>query len=212
MEHPFFSIIVVAYNAEDLIAGTVQSVLDQSFLDYEIIVKDACSLDRTVEVIPKDARIRVYVSKDGGIYEGMNEAVSYAKGKYLCFLNCGDTFASGDVLERVSQIANLYEDTDRVLYGDYIRGSIYCKQPSKLSDFYLYRTPLNHQSMFWGKDAFGKFGGYDERYRIAADYDYTLRLFRSGTAFVYCPFVVCRYLGGGVSESAKGNILYAKES
>ena len=64
----FFSIIVASYNAEDTIEGTIRSVLNQSFTDYEIIVKDGASKDQTLSKIPDSDKIRVFSSVDGGIY------------------------------------------------------------------------------------------------------------------------------------------------
>lgn len=204
MKRPFFSIIVVAYNAEKFIRTTIDSVLMQRFTDYEIIVKDACSADGTVDMLPNDERIRLYVTKDNGIYDGMNEAITYAKGQYLCFLNCGDVFESGDVLRKLYESVKQCTDTNTVLYGDCIRKEGLCRQPKKMTQFYLYRTPLNHQSMFFGKEAFEHCGVYDTQYRISADYDCTVRMLKKGVEFIHCPIVVCRYQGGGVSESKKG--------
>lgn len=204
MERPFFSVIVVAYNAEELIAPTVRSVLQQSFQDYEIIVKDACSTDKTLEKVPQDPRVRVYSTKDSGIYDGMNEAVRYATGKFCTFLNCGDTFYDSYVLEKIYATAKDCAPDNTILYGDCCRGAYYVKQPGKITPFYLYRTPLNHQSMFFGTELFAKYGEYDAELKIAADYEFTTRAYKAGVGFVYCPVTVCHYLGGGVSESKKG--------
>ncbi len=204
MEKPFFSIIVVAYNAAAYIRKTIESVLCQSFTDFEIVVKDAASTDGTLAEIPKDSRIRVYSEKDGGIYDGMNAGVSYATGLYCTFLNCGDLLYDENVLACIYEKAKDCDPSTTILYGDCIRGEAYVKQPSTVSAFYLYRTPLNHQSMFFGTETFSRYGLYDTNLKIAADYDYTVRAFKAGASLVYCPTTVCYYLGGGASESAKG--------
>lgn len=208
---PFFSIIVVSLNAEQLISKTIQSILDQTFLDYEIIIKDACSIDKTIDQIPENDRIFVYTTKDNGIYDGMNEAISYAKGKYLLFLNCGDFLADADVLSKIYQMAKKYGEENTIIYGDYCRNGVRAKQPSNLTDFYLYRTPLCHQTVFFGKGVLQQYAGYNTKYKILADYDLTLKSYRGGTNYVYCPCTVCNYLGGGVSESEKGIRLKAQE-
>ena len=204
MQSPFFSIIVAAYNAEATIAFTIQSVLCQKFEDFEIIVKDGGSKDNTLECIPKSDKIKVYSSADGGIYEGMNEGIAYASGKYFCFLNCGDIFADENVLTSFWNLSKEYKNTKRILYGDYSRKGVLFKQPSVITSFYLYRTPLCHQSMFFGRELFEELGGYDTTYRILADYNHTLHAFTIGIPFVYCNVPVCDYLGGGASESPKG--------
>ena len=127
MDTPFFSIIVVAFNAAKTIRTTVDSVLAQSFQDYEIIVKDACSDDGTLEQVPEDPRIRVYSTKDKGIYDGMNEAVGYARGEYVQFLNCGDLFYDSEVLRKVWETARDLT-APSVVYGDHSRAGVHYKQ------------------------------------------------------------------------------------
>lgn len=204
MKQPFFSIIVAAYNAETVIEDTILSVLNQKFDDYEIVVKDGGSTDNTLFKIPTSEKIRVYSSRDGGIYQGMNEGISYADGKYLCFLNCGDLFDNPDVLSSVYKCAAELQDTRNIIYGNYCRKGVNFKQPSSITPFYLYRTPLCHQTMFFGSKVFEEHGGYDTDYKILADYNHTLAAFTSGIPFIYCDAVICSYLGGGASETAKG--------
>ncbi len=210
MEKPFFSIIVVSYNAAAYIRKTVESVLSQSFADFEIIVKDAASTDGTLAEIPADPRIRVYSEKDGGIYDGMNAGVTYATGKYYLFLNCGDFFASDSVLSSVYEIAKDKDEKKTVVYGDYTRRGVLFKSPSALTPFYLYRTPLCHQAVFFGSGVFEN-EKYDTAYKIFADYDLTLKTFFGGYEYVYAPVAVSDYMGGGISESKKGAELRRKE-
>lgn len=211
MKKPFFSIIVVSFNAEGLIKKTIESVLSQDFADFEIVVKDAQSSDDTLAEIPQDERIRVYSEKDAGIYDGMNQGVAYASGKYLLFLNCGDYFASDDVLSRIHEVAKFCDESNTIVYGDYRRGGIRAKQPGKLTPFYLYRTPLCHQTVFFGSGIFKNVAVYDTQYKILADYDLTLKSYFADANFVYCPCIVSDYLGGGVSESEKGRVIKQEE-
>ncbi len=201
LQSPFFSIIIVSYQAATTIRKTVESVLMQTFADYEIIVKDACSTDGTLEQLPSDPRIRVYATKDGGIYHGMNEAVGYARGEYLHFLNCGDRFCNEDVLQTIWRTAKDLS-APSILYGDYCRSGIRSRQPAAITPAYLYRSPLCHQSEFFHRALFAC-GGYDPSYPIMADHEFALRAFFAGKPFVYVPCAVCDYLGGGVSESPR---------
>lgn len=209
--NPFFSIIVVSYNAAALIKDTVESVLKQTFDDYEIVIKDACSTDDTIAQIPQSDKIRLFQSKDSGIYDGMNMAVGEAKGRFLHFLNCGDRFASDDVLEKVAAFIRSSAISGGIVYGDCFYGNIYRKQPSRITPFFLYRTPMCHQSMFFSRIVFDELGMYDLSFRIAADYDCTIKAFKNHISFFYLNIPVCRYLGGGVSESAKGIQIKTRE-
>lgn len=202
--NPIFTIITVSYNAEETIAGTVQSCLAQTFRDFEIIIKDGMSKDDTLKRIPTDKRIKVIQKKDLGIYDAMNQAIDMSEGKYIIFMNCGDEFASKDVLEKVhKQITSLPSTT--IIYGDFNVDGVTHKQPSLLTDSYLYRTPLNHQSMFFSKSIFDQIGIYDTKYRILADYNLTLKCFFSKVCFKHVDVTVSKYLRGGVSETKEGN-------
>lgn len=207
-QNPFFSIIIVSLNAEKTIKMTIDSIVNQSEHDYEVIVKDGGSKDQTIMCIPKDGHFGVYIESDVSIYDAMNQAVAYSKGKYLIFMNCGDVFSSSNVLKRIKDSIGLNEYG--MVYGDYIRDNILHKQPKKISKFYMYRTPLCHQSIFFNGDYLRNNNYYDIQYKILADYDLELRIL-SKLPVYYVETPVCTYLGGGVSESKEGIILKKSE-
>lgn len=207
---PFFSIITVSLNAENLISQTILSTLKQTFTDFEIIVKDGNSTDRTLSVIPADSRIQVFCEKDFSIYDAMNQAIAHARGKYCIFMNCGDIFASDDVLERLYEKINQI-DQPSIIYGDYSSKNAVFEQCNLPSDFNLYRTTLCHQSMIIDTNLFSTVGLYNCDYKIMADYDFTLRCHFSGVPLHHVPIIVCNYLGDGVSERPEGISLKKKE-
>lgn len=207
---PFFSVITVSYNAENSIANTIRSTLNQTFSDFEIVVKDGKSSDSTIKQMQEDQRIRLYVEKDSGIYDAMNAAINYASGKYFIFMNCGDQFASNDVLEMVYKRLISQKDP-AIFYGDYRIGSLIKIQTAEINDFYLYRTPLCHQSMFINRELFLRYGLFNCNYKILADFEFTLHCWREKVPFIHDSIFVCEYLGDGVSESEKGVILKEKE-
>lgn len=200
---PYFSIITVSFNAAKFIDKTVQSALRQTFSDFEIVIQDGASTDGTLESIPQDERISLVSEQDEGIYDGMNRAIRRSRGKYCIFMNCGDVFASDDVLQTIWNATHTLTE-DAVVYGDYFVDGVFYAQPKHITDFYLYRTPLCHQSMVIARGLFEKVGLYDCRYKILADFDFTVKAFRSGAPFLHVPLAVCQYQGGGVSESKKG--------
>ena len=201
-DNHFFSIIIVSLNASVSIQRTVCSVLKQTYQNYEIIIKDGVSTDGTLVNIPVDDRIHVYCRIDTGIYNAMNQAIQYSRGKYLLFLNCGDELASENVLDYIHN-AILRTEYPDIMYGDYLRKGIFCKQPSNLASFYLYRTPLNHQSIFFSKCIFEKYGMYDTSYRIFADYDFFIMMYLKRIRYQYENIIICKYLGDGISEQQK---------
>ena len=99
-----FSIVVVCLNPGEKLLKTVQSVLNQKYGNYEIVVKDGGSTDGSLEQLPADSRIRVYTRPDSGIYDAMNQAMSYVTGQFVQFLNCGDLLHDDMVLERLAAV------------------------------------------------------------------------------------------------------------
>lgn len=200
---PFFSIIIVCLNAENLITPTIDSIRTQTYDDYEVIVKDGRSKDKTLSRIPADKRYRTYSEADSSIYDAMNQATHYSKGKYLIYMNCGDVFASDTVLQSVHDA--IAEGKFGFVYGDYIRDEIVHCQAKVLTSFYLYRTPLCHQTIFFDGDVLRSMAPYDVQYKVLADYDLELRIYKQlQMRVLHMDISVCRYLGGGYSETEKG--------
>ncbi len=200
---PYFSIITVSFNAENTIRKTIDSVLKQDFSDYELIIQDGMSKDRTISLIPNDDRIKIYCEKDSGIYDAMNKALKKATGRYLIFLNCGDLLYSSSVLSEISKMTKDI-DAPSFIYGNYFCKDMIFEQPKDLSEAYLYRRVICHQSMIIARELFELLGEYDCSYRYMADHDFLMRCFRSNISFVHIPLVICSYLGDGVSESKDG--------
>ena len=201
MDGPFFSVIIVSLNAGRLIDSTIRSTLAQTDGDFEIIIKDGQSKDDTLSYVPEDRRIRVFSEPDKSLYDAMNQAIDYSAGRYLIFMNCGDIFASPEVLEKTKKA--IADGRYGMVYGDYQRDGIVRKQPTHLSDFYLYRTPLCHQSVFFSGELLRNNIKYDLRYGILADYNLEIYLFKTSD-HIHVDTVVCDYLGGGISETEKG--------
>ena len=201
MPEPFFSVIIVSLNAGSLIGNTISSVLCQICDDYEIIVKDGVSTDDTLRYVPSNERIKVYSEPDKSLYDAMNQAVSYSSGKYLIFMNCGDTFASPNVLEEVRKTI---KDRDfGMIYGDYTNNGVLRKQPETLTRFNMYRTILCHQSVFFNGGILRNQKKYDIRYKILADYDLEQDMAKTSNS-IHVDTVICNYLGGGLSETKDG--------
>lgn len=209
MSQPFFTIIIVSLNAEMFIERTIRSIVEQTFKDYEIIIKDGLSKDDTIKIAKKYSKPIIIEKKDNGLYDAMNQAINLSNGKYIIFMNCGDCFASNNVLERIfHEIGN---QKIGMVFGDYTRDEIVHKQPSKITRFYLFRTPLCHQTVFFNGECLrNNTNHYDTTYKILADYDLELRLF-STYSFKHVEIEVCSYLGGGISETKTGKQKKKKE-
>lgn len=214
MHTPFFSVIVVCRNAGEKLHQTIDSVLSQTEGDFEILVKDAGSTDGSLQSLPSDERIRVTVSKDQGIYDGMNIAAGLATGRILYFLNCGDLLHDETVLSKVR--AAVEADSlpgSAIYYGDIIEettGQRVVANPV-MSHFAMYRNIPNHQACFYTAEIF-KGEKFDLTWKVRADYEHFLRVvITKNVRTVPMGFVVADYEGGGYSESEEGRRRSAEE-
>lgn len=236
---PFFSIIIVCFQAGIELEKTVESVLSQTEADFEIIVKDGGSTDGAPGRLPKDARIRLFCEKDGGIYDAMNQAADRVRGRYVLFLNCGDYLYDSGVLAGVRRAAEsenggkpCAEAAGTGEAGRHCRpvifyGNTYERKTQnlvmsnpKLDAFGCYRNIPCHQSCFYPAElvnpellhAQDRERTYEPQYRVRADYEHFLWCFFEAKAETsYMPITVCSYEGGGFSESAENRAAAKKE-
>lgn len=199
---PFFSIIIVSFNAEDCIKITIDSILAQKYKDYEIVVKDGLSKDRTLEMIPVDDRVRVFSEEDTDIYDAMNQAIEYSTGKYAIFMNCGDSFYDQSVLEKAA--LQLKKEADVCLYGNFAREGMIKIQTNIVTRYSLYRSSICHQTVFFPLKLLKEGYLYKTKYSIVADHELELNLFTSAVRYLYLDYPICKYQGGGTSETSDG--------
>lgn len=201
---PFFTIITVNLNAGSSLKATAESVANQSFPDYEHIIKDGGSTDGCLDFIPiiqNKSKIKIVINKDKGIYDAMNQALTICSGKYVLFLNAGDTLASDNILDNVASYLK-DNSTIELLYCDYINQECNSRimNPARLTEFYLFRTMLCHQVCFIGSDCFSKYGNFNLLFTIVADYELLCRVVLKGKiSCKYLPLLSTNYLGEGFS-------------
>ena len=218
-----FSIIVVCLNPGEKLRQTLESILSQTYTDYEIVIKDGGSKDGSIDGLREDVRfsqnprIKLYVEKDVGIYDAMNQAVAHAEGDFILFLNCGDIFYRDTVLEETACYALKCVNTGGeqqeksaktslnylVLYGDTYseKNGVVIASAPEISGFTCYRNIPCHQSCFYAA-RLCKEKPYDAAYRIRADYDHFLWCYYVAKAKMqHMGFPVASYEGGGYSES-----------
>lgn len=99
------SIIVPSYNCEKVIGHCIESIVDQVFQDWELLIMDGVSRDRTLEIVQqyssKDSRIRVYSEPDNGIYDAMNKGIDKSNGEWLYFMGSDDSLYNTRSLEDI---------------------------------------------------------------------------------------------------------------
>ena len=196
------SIITVNLNNCDGLQKTIDSVVAQTFKDFEWIVIDGGSTDGSRELIEQYSEHFAYwVSEpDKGIYNAMNKGIKVARGEYLQFLNSGDWLCDDQVLSSV--FANPVNDD--VVYGNYGLWS------EKDNDFYVENVPdelsisflvdhwIGHGASFMRRELF-KDKLYDERLRIVSDWKFFIECALNNKSFRRCDLVVMKFGKDGIS-------------
>lgn len=198
------SIITINLNNRIGLQRTIESVINQTFTDYEWIVIDGGSTDGSKELIERYSEHFAYwVSEpDKGIYNAMNKGISHAQGDWLQFLNSGDWLYEKNTLDKI--FSKEYEAA--VIYGDvaYIDSSSLEvvsveRKPDKLNLFFLFEHTLCHQSVFFNKSIFDIYK-YDEKYRVCSDWELLLRLFANNFQFIHIPIVMVNFILDGFCD------------
>ena len=177
------SVITICYNSELSIERTIRSVLSQTYTNIEYIIIDGKSCDGTNAIIQKyQDNISKYVSEeDLGIYNAMNKGLTMTTGEWVCFMNAGDVFVDNQTVERVF-FTPIQNNID-VIYGYTICNN----KRMKLAPFFLkkkksFSMGFCHQSTFV-RSALAKSIGFDEKYKIAADYNMIYTIYKQGKTF-----------------------------
>ena len=203
-----FSIITVCLNSEKTIERTIKSVLEQSCQDYEYILVDGASSDRTLEIIHQyeplfRGRMKVISEPDQGIYDAMNKGIQAASGELIGIVNSDDYYEK-DALAEIAQAYQGYDYT--IIYGmlrTILNGkevAVYLKNHE-----YLEKDMIAHPACFVTKKIYDRFGGYSLQYPYSADYEFMLRIKKQKEVrFTKIYSIISNFTLDGASGSVKG--------
>lgn len=208
-----FSIITINYNNCEGLRQTIDSVVSQTYHEYEYIVIDGGSTDESVNIIKSfSGKIDYWVSeKDRGIYHAMNKGVAHAHGEYCIFMNSGDCLYDDKVLGRLAD-TDFQED---IVVGKLISdtsGQILFTPPiDKISLYYLYSGTVPHQSSFIRTELLRKIP-YDESLKIVSDWKFFVQaIILSNCSVRYVDVFVAKFDMEGISTSNPERMWKEKE-
>lgn len=205
-----FSVITPCFNSKKTIERTLQSVLNQTYLNYEYIIIDGGSTDGTLEIIEKykeqfEDKMTVVSEADQGIYDAMNKGIMRATGDLIGIVNSDDFYektALEDIVKSYSE-KNEYQ----ILYGMMRVIDLKMRELSIL--FYNHINMdmqiINHPATFVTAKLYKDLGGYSLKYKSASDYDFMLRMIRNNeVTFTPVYKIITNFTLGGMSGSYIG--------
>jgi len=173
---PLISIITVVLNNKKFLQQSINSVLNQSYKNYELIIIDGKSTDGTLDILKKkNSKIDYWISeKDKGIYDAMNKGIKLSRGSIISVLNSDDIFYR-HALKTATSYFNQYQYID-FLFGSVIKYKLlYGYRPWKIRwSFGFYST--HSIGFFIRKKSQKKVGYYNTKYKISSDYDFFYRM------------------------------------
>ncbi|MGY6648119.1 glycosyltransferase family 2 protein [Wenyingzhuangia sp. IMCC45574] len=206
------SIVTIVYNNKECIMDALESVWSQTYNNIEHVVIDGGSTDGTKEILEshKD-KLGFYLSeKDTGLYNALNKGINYCTGDVIGILHSDDLLYESTTIQKVVEVFK--QSAPDIVYADgkYVAKNntqdvkrIYKGKPYKHWTLYYGWVPL-HTTMYIKREVFEEFGLYDESYRIASDYEFTLRLLKNQLVHkVYLNNWVVKMRLGGKSTTAK---------
>ena len=210
------SIITASFNSEATIHGAISSVNDQSYPNIEHVFIDGASNDRTLEIVKEESRVEnsIISEPDTGIYDALNKGIQHATGDVIGFLHADDYLNDSYVLESIAERFTCSQT--QAVYGDLIYVS---RENSEKVIRYWRAGPFSESRLKWGwmpphptfyvrRSWYERIGGFDTKYRIAADYDSILKLFSHPDFQVeYIPEVLVKMRLGGISNNSLRSII-----
>lgn len=221
---PVISILISTYNADKYLEECFESIIGQSFKDWELIVIDGNSKDSTKAIIKKyENYITHWLSEaDDGIYDAWNKGLENCNGEWTTFIGADDILYDNDTLNKsISYLKKAAHDNIKYVYGKIqhvqteslqlieVLGEPWYKVKYKL----LKNMHLAHCASFHHKSLFSKHGKFDSSFKIAGDYEFLLREFKNleNDALFMPDIVVAKMRIGGVSGTLNARIKVAQE-
>lgn len=208
------SIITSTYNSGKTVKDTLESILNQSYKDIELLIIDGKSKDNTLEIIKQYEKLFQgklhYISEpDKGIYDAMNKGIRMATGDVVGILNSDDLFTSNNVIQK---IAEAFEQDSKL---DAVYGDVHFVNPNNLDKCVRYYSSKifkrnlmklgfmpAHPSFYTRRECFNKYGLYKTDYKVAADFEFLLRvIYKEKINIQYLPIDMVTMRTGGASTS-----------
>ena len=210
------SIVTASFRSAATITDTLRSLNIQTYPDIEHIVVDGGSNDETMAIVEREGRrvARAVSERDKGIYDAYNKGLRLVSGEIIGFLNSDDFYCSPTVIEKVARafadrtVEAVYADLVYVDKDDTNRIIRHWKSAPYRPGVFKNAFVPAHPTLFLRKSVYDRVGGFDLRYRLAADYEFMLRTFHThGVKSVYIPEIIVKMREGGATGASVRSIM-----
>ena len=211
--NPLVTVLMPVYNGEKYLKRAIESILKQTFRDFEFLIIDDGSADKSAEIIKSfnDARIRLERNETNlGLIKTLNKRLGLAKGKYIARMDCDDI----SLPKRLSIQVNFMEKHPEIgICGSWVKimglkqefVNRYPQNHEEARAYLLFNTPLAHPSVIIRKEVMEKHElEYDENYKHAEDYELWSRIIKH-TKLSNIPKVLLHYRMHDASVSKKNS-------
>ncbi len=216
------SIITATWNSGATLRDTLESVLQQSYTNYEILIIDGGSSDNTHDIveeyIPKfDGRLHWHTGKDKGLYDAMNKGIARATGDIIGILNSDDFYADSDVLSRIAEgcrnVEAVYGNLDFVDASDTSRVVRQWRGSQHRPGAFLKGWHPAHPTFYARRKCYERLGGFDISFDVSADFELMLRFLEANRiSNRYIPHTFVKMRMGGESTGSIGKIIQGNKN
>lgn len=202
-KNPLVTVLMTVYNGGDYLNASVQSILNQTFKDFEFLIVNDCSTDESLEVIRsfEDKRIRIHNNEENlGQTKSLNIGLKLARGRYIARMDADDMALPLWLEKSVSYMKDNPEYAAVGSAAIVIDGKGKKKEirraPVQQEDIIFrifFAPPMNHVSVLLNKELIMKNGGYDEQFKITQDYELWSSLIRNNYTIANIPDILVVY-------------------
>jgi len=188
-QYPKVSVIMSVYNGERHLPESIESILNQTFKDFEFVIIDDGSTDKAPEILKeyakKDKRVKIITNKENiGLTKSLNKGIKIAKGEYIARIDANDISLPErlekqlDFMENHPEVGLVSAYTQFIDEGGKLLSQINQPKETITPRRLFFDSQITHSSMMIKKGTLDKVGGYDERFFYSQDCDLAFRIIK----------------------------------
>ena len=198
---PLISVLMAVRNGEDTVERSIRSILDQTLWDFEFIIVDDASEDKTLSIIKRyescDRRVKLFaLEKHVGLTAALNFGLKQCQGSFVARQDADDfsytvRLEHQILLAKEQKLDCLFARAHKVVLDQILPG------PTPRFKFYIplqfaliFFNPVIHGTFFVRKEIFDRLSGYDEKFEFAQDYDFLVRVVLAGFKMKMTPRIL----------------------